>query len=475
MKQIYFISSNTHKIREVEQILSAQFEKLGYEVVGYDLEGIKEIQSKDLEEIVRDKALKAYKKLRRPLFVEHTGLQIEQIGDLPGGLTQIFWTSMGYPFDAKKNPEAANKQSCENFSKYFPNKKTKAVTWVAYCDGRKIHTFEGSIQGTITDAPRGDSLFQWDPIFQPDGYDKTFAEIDPEEKNKISMRRRALECFADAFEAMDHEEVDGHIEEIKELIKENKLILFIGSGVPGTLELPTWGKLIETLAREREYDSKVFDLMGDFLALAEYYKVTNDEQSIKALCDWMKTNWNIGEGKLLDSDIYRAIVNLGCSVIYTTNYDHTLEDAFLATKKPYKRIVGVDDLASIGYNATQIVKFHGDMDDESSIVLAEQDYFKRLDFESHLDIKLRADMLGKSILFLGYSLSDINIRFLIYKLDQLWGTAGKTGERPKSYIFMAKPNPIQEKIFSERGIVPIVGQGTDRTASLKQFLEALSS
>ena len=67
-------------------------------------------------------------------------------------------------------------------------------------------------------------------------------------------------------------------------------------------------------------------------------------------------------------------------------------------------------------NKTQIIKFHGDFDDDSSLVLTESSFFIALDFESPLDIKLRSDSLEKSLLFIGYSLSDINIRYMLYKL-----------------------------------------------------------
>ena len=63
---------------------------------------------------------------------------------------------------------------------------------LAYCDGRKVYTFEGEIKGDIINPPRGNREFQWDCVFQPDGYDKTFAELD-KKKNQISMRKIALE------------------------------------------------------------------------------------------------------------------------------------------------------------------------------------------------------------------------------------------------------------------------------------------
>ena len=129
-------------------------------------------------------------------------------------------------------------------------------------------------------------------------------------------------------------------------------------------------------------------------------------------------------------------------------------------------------MVNLDSNTTQIIKFHGDTISDSSIVLTESSYFKRLNFESPLDIKLRSDMLGKSILFIGYSLSDINIRLLIYKLDQLWQNYN-LNKRPASYIFLPTPNPIQEAILKSRGIITITGEGLDKKESTEKFLTSL--
>jgi hypothetical protein len=81
-------------------------------------------------------------------------------------------------------------------------------------------------------------------------------------------------------------------------------------------------------------------------------------------------------------------------------------------------------------------------------VLTESSYYQRLSFESPLDIKLWADSLARPLLFIGYSLTDINLRYLLYKLDQQWQVSNLARVRPKSYIFLTAPNPVQEVIWS---------------------------
>ena len=168
---IYFLSSNKYKIEEVKNILEGG--KIN--IIPYKM-SIKEIQSKDIEEIVIDKAVKAFKVLRRPVLVEQTGLYIVELGGFPGGLTQIFWDSI----------------LADKFCLYFKNTNVTAKTILAFCDGRSIETFDGDVKGKIVDSPRGDRSFQWDCVFEPVGYDKTFAEMGLA-KNKISMRKKALD------------------------------------------------------------------------------------------------------------------------------------------------------------------------------------------------------------------------------------------------------------------------------------------
>ncbi len=177
---IRFASNNQFKISEVTAILK----KEGIEVMPLILK-IEELQTTATEKLVREKLLEAYRKVGRPVFIEHTGLYLDLIGGLPGGLTQIFWDNLG--------PSTFSKL----FGSNIENSAT-ARTTLAYCDGTKIKIFDGEIQGLIVDEPRGNiDYFQWDCVFQPTGYSTTFAEMGPVEKNKISMRRIALDKFAE--------------------------------------------------------------------------------------------------------------------------------------------------------------------------------------------------------------------------------------------------------------------------------------
>jgi XTP/dITP diphosphohydrolase len=179
--QLFFASKNQFKQQEARQILAP----LGINVEADHTE-IHELQTVDTEALVRDKALQAFQRIGRPLFVEHTGLYMDLLGGFPGGLTQIFWDRL----------------QKERFASLFASNEhnVTAKTTIGYVDGRRIHLFHGEIAGRVVSPPRIDHGFQWDCVFVPDGEIQAFSEMG-ERKNQISMRRVALEAFRKHLDA----------------------------------------------------------------------------------------------------------------------------------------------------------------------------------------------------------------------------------------------------------------------------------
>jgi hypothetical protein len=262
------------------------------------------------------------------------------------------------------------------------------------------------------------------------------------------------------------------INKVKKANKKKELVLFIGSGVSSNLGIPTWDLLINEIAQQLDYDPDVFKTYGEPLALAEYYKIKKGK--IGELRSWMDTNWHLPiiEEKMKKSKVHELIAKGNFPIIYTTNYDRWLEKAFKYYNIEFTKISKVSDLLNQKDGITQIIKFHGDFDDDQSIVLDESSYFRRLDFETPLDIKLRSDILGKSVLFIGYSLSDINIRLLFYKLTKIWES---DNGRPISYFYSNRPNPIQKEIFKNWGIEMISSEeNDDPNRALEDFLNLIT-
>ena len=261
------------------------------------------------------------------------------------------------------------------------------------------------------------------------------------------------------------------MEDLKSVYRDRSVILFVGAGVSKNLGLPAWSELIDHIADELGYDPEIYKTFGENLALAEYYRVKKG--NIGPLRSWMDTNWHSKDIDLKSSDVHKLIANMKFPMIYTTNYDRWLERSFDLYKKEYIKIASVSDITQIKDGITQIIKFHGDFDNDDTIVLDESSYYERLEFETPLDIKLRSDVLGKSVLFIGYSLTDVNLRFLFYKLAKLWKSNTCGGVQPRSYVFTHRPNPIQEAILDQWGINMITSDEDDPQEALINFFKKL--
>jgi inosine triphosphate pyrophosphatase len=167
---LYFITGNNKKLAEVKSILG--------NVNGLDID-LPEIQSLDAHEIIEAKLEEAQKRHKGEFIVEDTSLYIDGLNGLPGPLIKWFLKTVDN-VGLYKIAEAFGKYDCQ------------AKTIIGYSDANKnINFFEGDLRGRLVN-PRGGG-FGWDPIFQPEGYEKTFGELSAEEKNSFSMRKIALE------------------------------------------------------------------------------------------------------------------------------------------------------------------------------------------------------------------------------------------------------------------------------------------
>lgn len=142
-----------------------------------------EIQSLDLTEVVEDKARRAFEIVQSPVIVEDVSLTFTALKALPGPFVKWFLDTLG------------NEGLCRLLDG-ANDRGALAEVEFAICDGEKVHTFGGSIEGAIAETPRGEMGFGWDPIFIPKGHSKTWAEMSDDEKHETSMRKPALEELA---------------------------------------------------------------------------------------------------------------------------------------------------------------------------------------------------------------------------------------------------------------------------------------
>src|ERR1700733_3904154 len=155
--------------------------------------------------------------------------------------------------------------------------------------------------------------------------------------------------------------------DLAQAIKERRAILFVGAGVSAGLGVPTWSELIEHIGEELDYDKDVFTSSGsNYLTFAEYYKIRKG--AIGPLRSWMDRHWNIDASQLAKSDIHKLIVSLNFPIIYTTNYDRNIENPLALNGVEYTKIVDVRDIAQTNNSKVQLIKLHGDFDDDDSMV-----------------------------------------------------------------------------------------------------------
>ncbi|NKE35396.1 XTP/dITP diphosphatase [Natronococcus sp. JC468] len=176
---VRFVTSNVGKVEEAQDYLEGIDT---VEQVAYDYA---ELQSDSLEEIVVRGAEEAYTALgsEEPVLVDDTGLFVDALEGFPGPYSAYVEDTLGI--------ERVWRLASEEQST-----RARFRTVLAYADGERTETFEGSVAGTLV-APRGEGGFGYDPIFEYNG--RTFAEMDTEEKNAISHRGRALAEFADWY------------------------------------------------------------------------------------------------------------------------------------------------------------------------------------------------------------------------------------------------------------------------------------
>jgi len=183
MDKLVFATNNSHKLTEVRAILEPEFEIISLADINC-FDDIAET-AETLEGNALLKANYIHSKFDINCFADDTGLEVEGLNGAPGVYSARY---------AGKDNNAFN-----NMSKVLyllgenNNRKACFRTVIALIQHTKISYFEGKIEGTIALKPQGENGFGYDPIFIPNGYDVSFAQLDAIEKNKISHRALAVE------------------------------------------------------------------------------------------------------------------------------------------------------------------------------------------------------------------------------------------------------------------------------------------
>ncbi len=192
MKQIVFATNNLHKLDEIRAILSSQLRILSLSDIGCQ-EEIPET-STTLEGNALEKARYVRDHYGADCFADDTGLEVETLNGAPGIYTARFGQMNGFGTD---HDAEANTRCLLHLLEGNTHRHARFRTVIALCLNKEEYLFEGIIEGEITTHKRGTRGFGYDPVFQPEGYTETFAEMGVDHKNEISHRARAVKKLAE--------------------------------------------------------------------------------------------------------------------------------------------------------------------------------------------------------------------------------------------------------------------------------------
>lgn len=469
MDRIYFVSGSEEKFNEIRSIANKC--GAGWEICQKKV-SLEEVQGEQETNLIRKKALEAFRLLRRPVLVEHTALNINAFNELPGLHTNYIYSKLGYEKIVKFC-------DCEN------NFEAAVMSIFCLCDGKRYYIGKGTEKGEIvrsTDGIDEKSGFGWDIIFIPEKDNpkkKTYACLEDRKSDHL-MRKRAWENMMKEYQkegslpSVSPSKREENIEKLAQLIVDGKVMLFIGAGISASVKFPSWKELIDKFGQELGYEADLFESYGDYMMLAEYAELAHGQTWVhEQLQNTFRITEEI-ETELYNSRIYKILEQLEFPIIYTTNYDSLLEEYYRnkgrGKNKDITVIKSIEDMKNIRPGIPRIMKFHGDIEIEKSTVLSESEYFERMDFSNFMDVQLQADMLQYSMLFLGYSLSDINVKLLMYLARK---RVREHNQAIQSYIYTATPNLVQEEVFLKNGIITITGEEEDKKTGTLDFLESL--
>jgi XTP/dITP diphosphohydrolase len=174
---LVLVTQNIHKLKELRPL----FKRYN---IAFDTSSLEkhEIRSESIEEIAREAAKAAFENLQKPVVVDDTGFFVNALNGFPGSYAGIVLKFIGFDGILRLMTDKVERASVFK-------------TAVGYYDGQHLESFVGAMSGSVAHESAGVGGFGYDPIFIPDGFTKTYAELTFEEKVSISHRTKAFEEF----------------------------------------------------------------------------------------------------------------------------------------------------------------------------------------------------------------------------------------------------------------------------------------
>ncbi|CAM4074297.1 SIR2 family protein [Corallococcus exiguus] len=271
---------------------------------------------------------------------------------------------------------------------------------------------------------------------------------------------------------------------LQKAYQEHRLIPFLGAGFSAPLRLPTWSGLMRWMGGNLGFDPpELFEVHGNAQQLAGYFELEHPERLMGFIQEMRERFHHRDVDKQRRTSIqHQALAGCDFRTLYTTNFEHHIERALRDRNKKRKVLTLTrleDFMKPVDPTACSVIKFHGDLAHPETIVLTESQFFDRHRLEAAPDQRLRSDLLGNVFLFVGYSFSDPNIRYIWHRMDRLRkesrkGTGASSTSAPlKSYWVTFGAGRVQPRLLEEWNIDVIELDASDKSASVAELLNQL--
>ncbi|NIS53639.1 MAG: hypothetical protein GWN67_22545 [Phycisphaerae bacterium] len=245
-----------------------------------------------------------------------------------------------------------------------------------------------------------------------------------------------------------------------------KVILFVGSGMSCNANLPAWKELIERITNQLLNLNNEDLLFFNTLDSAQKVEYIYDQSNKISVTDFISDQFLRSASS---SDAHKLLVTLPVRYIITTNWDNLIEDYFYSELKSNLNVIWKDEqLPSRVYKNT-LIKIHGTISEPNSIIFSENEYLNFLYSDSLLKQYVSILIATSTLLFIGYSYSDINFKVLYGYVKKRTKDLNK-----KPYIFLPNADPPVVNHFRNRGLEPIVYRQDNNKKATIEFMKALS-
>lgn len=270
--------------------------------------------------------------------------------------------------------------------------------------------------------------------------------------------------------------------ELRRLYRQRRVLPFIGAGASmavtwntggETKRGPSWKELVDEAARMLgAEDPALLRMRGNDLQILEYFRIKHG--SLAKLTNWLTREMNAADDGIRASLLHKALADLDqCQIFYTTNFDDFLERALIIHDRKVD-VTTAEINISFGHSQTQVIKFHGDFNSPERMVMSETDYYHRMSLDTTMDLKLRSDLLGRTILFVGYSFSDPNVSYLFHVVQKIHQDLPDSFGGRRAYIILPDPSDFERRLFDARNIEVIATSGTDKAGGICEVLRQMT-